>query len=442
MSMIKVSVIIPVYNAEHYLPMALDSILKQTLTDIEVICVDDGSTDHSLQILEKYQEMDRRIIILKQKNSYAGVARNYGMSVAKGKYLAFLDSDDYFVPEMLERAYRNGEEQGADVVIFDGECFCHELMDACPNTGWLNEGLIPLGSGFDNSKRIDGIMSITSPAPWNKIFSHEFVLNNGLKFQPYKRENDAFFVLMSLILAQKIGVVRENLVYYRRENKNSLQGTKRESPNSFIHVFIDLYEELEKRKIFDQMKKSFYNFCFSSCIWNLETLMDKDVFEKVYGNLKDNVFRKFKITELSESDFYDPNIYRECFYIMEHSPLEYWIEKYKKRLMIETKKEYIFPYNRIPYKSHILLYGGGKVGRSFYKQIKRTEYCYLDAWIDIKVREFDFYPLRLPEQVNWNDCDYIVIAIESEKIAGQIQFELHKCFGISEQKMIWENPVL
>ncbi len=127
---------------------------------------------------------------------------------------------------------------------------------------------------------------------------------------------------------------------------------------------------------------------------------------------------------------------------MEHSPLEYWIEKYKKRLMIETKKEYIFPYNRIPYKSHILLYGGGKVGRSFYKQIKRTEYCYLDAWIDIKVREFDFYPLRLPEQVNWNDCDYIVIAIESEKIAGQIQFELHKCFGISEQKMIWENPVL
>ena len=121
MSMIKVSVIIPVYNAENYLPMALESILKQTLTDIEVICVDDGSTDHSLQILEKYQKMDRRITILKQKNSYAGVARNYGMSVAKGKYLAFLDSDDYFVPEMLERAYRNGEEQGADVVIFDGE---------------------------------------------------------------------------------------------------------------------------------------------------------------------------------------------------------------------------------------------------------------------------------------------------------------------------------
>ena len=294
--MYKVSVVIPVYNVEPFIGECLQSIIHQSLKEIEIICVDDGSTDHSLQILEKYQEMDRRIIILKQKNSYAGVARNYGMSVAKGKYLAFLDSDDYFVPEMLERAYENGEEQGADVVIFDGECFCHELMDACPNTGWLNEGLIPLGSGFDNSKRIDGIMSITSPAPWNKIFLHEFVLNNGLKFQPYKRENDAFFVLMSLILAKKIGVVRENLVYYRRENKNSLQGTKRESPNSFIHVFIDLYEELEKRKIFDQMKKSFYNFCLSSCIWNLETLMDKDVFEKVYGNLKDNVFRKFKIT--------------------------------------------------------------------------------------------------------------------------------------------------
>ena len=285
-SMIKISVIMPVYNSEKYLPMALESVLKQTLKEIEIICVDDGSTDHSLQLLEKYKQCDSRIILLKQKNSYAGIARNYGMSVAKGKYLAFLDSDDYFVPEMLEKAFLNAEEQKADVVIFDGECFSHELIDACPNTGWLNEELIPSGDGFDNSKKIDGIMTITSPCPWNKIFLREFIQNHNLKFQESKRENDVFFVLMALVLAKKIGVVRENLVYYRQENNTSLQGTKYESPNSFLRVLRDLRSELKKREIYDQLKKSFYNFCFSNCIWNLNTIMDQNAFKQLYGDLK------------------------------------------------------------------------------------------------------------------------------------------------------------
>ena len=93
---VKVSVILPVYNVEKYLKECLDSILNQTLQEIEVICVDDGSTDRSLEILREYEKKDKRVIVLTQENKGAGAARNKGLAIAKGEYLSFLDSDDFF----------------------------------------------------------------------------------------------------------------------------------------------------------------------------------------------------------------------------------------------------------------------------------------------------------------------------------------------------------
>ncbi len=105
-----VSIIIPVYNASKYLPGCLDSLISQTYEKIEIICVNDGSDDDSLMILEKYAEMDQRISVYSQKNQYAGAARNFGMDHARGKYFLFLDSDDLFMPEMIETVVKRAEE--------------------------------------------------------------------------------------------------------------------------------------------------------------------------------------------------------------------------------------------------------------------------------------------------------------------------------------------
>ena len=103
----KVSVIIPVYNTEKYLRQCLDSIVNQTLIDIEIICIDDGSTDMSLKILEEYSRADSRFTILHQTNQYAGVARNRGLDEAKGKYIFFMDSDDYCDLQLLDKTVKN-----------------------------------------------------------------------------------------------------------------------------------------------------------------------------------------------------------------------------------------------------------------------------------------------------------------------------------------------
>jgi len=115
--MIKVSVIVPVYNCENYLSEMLDSILNQSMKEIEVICVDDGSTDGSAQILKEYADKDARVTVLTQENAGAGIARNAGIKIAQGKYLSILDSDDWFEPDMLEKAYQKCEQDRADLCV-------------------------------------------------------------------------------------------------------------------------------------------------------------------------------------------------------------------------------------------------------------------------------------------------------------------------------------
>ena len=118
-----VSVIIPVFNTEDYLGQCLDSAVNQTLKDIEIICINDGSTDHSPAILEEYQAKDPRVVIISQDNRGLSAARNCGMIKARGKYVYFLDSDDYVDSETLKRSTELAEKNDLDAVVFGFEQF-------------------------------------------------------------------------------------------------------------------------------------------------------------------------------------------------------------------------------------------------------------------------------------------------------------------------------
>ena len=120
--MIKVSVIIPVYNVEKYLPACLDSVLSQTLREIEVICIDDASPDHSGEILDEYAALDQRVQVLHlQENFMQGYGRNRGIEMAKGKYIYFLDSDDMITATALEELYNLAEQDALDGIFFDSQ---------------------------------------------------------------------------------------------------------------------------------------------------------------------------------------------------------------------------------------------------------------------------------------------------------------------------------
>lgn len=170
----KVSVIIPVYNSANYLSQCLDSILNQTLKEIEIICVDDGSTDDSLSILNKYSKLDNRIKILKQNNKGGGIARNYGMSVAKGKYLSFLDSDDFFDENLLNETVNAAENNLADIVIFQFQTY-NTTNDTYNNISYSFKRENFPNNLFNYHSNPKDFFQSFNPAPWNKLFLHSFI---------------------------------------------------------------------------------------------------------------------------------------------------------------------------------------------------------------------------------------------------------------------------
>ena len=134
-----VSVLVSVFNVEKYLRQCLDSLIGQTLADIEIICVNDGSTDGSPAILEEYARIDRRVVVVNKANGGLPSARNAGLNVARGRYVGFVDGDDYAAPEMFQKLYEAAEANAADIVVCGGHLFPTEA--AAPK--WLKETLSP-----------------------------------------------------------------------------------------------------------------------------------------------------------------------------------------------------------------------------------------------------------------------------------------------------------
>lgn len=264
----KVSVIIPVYNTEKYLRQCLDSVVNQTLKDIEIICVDDGSTDGSLDILKEYASKDERFIILEQKNQGAGPARNKGLEIAKGEYLSFLDSDDIFLPNMLEKAYNTAISNHADVV-----CFQYNQLNVNTNEIGNPTGIFPKNPDnkniltFETEDLKDTVFTVSNPMPWNKIISRELVIDNDIKYQSLSHSNDVYFTMCCMAFSKRVSFILESLVLYRYNRENSLKSTRDDNPFCFYEAYCSLFDKLNKSELYDTYKRSFLNSLISTTYW-------------------------------------------------------------------------------------------------------------------------------------------------------------------------------
>ena len=194
-----VSIVMPIYNAENYLKDSIESLINQKYKNLEIICVDDGSTDDSLRILENYKRNDDRIKIIKQKNQFAGVARNNGLNNANGKYIMFLDSDDIFEKNMIYNLVNKAEKYNTDIIFFGFYKFTETIKKrSVIGIPYKNKNVIsPIDIKSVIFQKAQGV-------PWNKFYNREFILNSGIKFQNLKSNNDIFFSKMTTILSNRI----------------------------------------------------------------------------------------------------------------------------------------------------------------------------------------------------------------------------------------------
>ena len=226
MSQPKVSVIIPVYNAEKYLRECLDSVVNQTLKDIEIICVDDGSTDGSPAILREYEAKDSRIKVLTQENQFAGVARNHGMEIASGRYYAFLDSDDYYLPDALSRMFELCEQYELDYIkagyyrVEPGK----EPYDT-PYTVNKTVNNKDLGRRLSFPADIESLRKAPD-VPWNGLYRASFLKDNRIVFNNFRAVDDHSFFVNCVIHAKRAMIINDHVVCYRVNQATSLVGTR------------------------------------------------------------------------------------------------------------------------------------------------------------------------------------------------------------------------
>lgn len=295
-----VSVIVPVYNQEKYLRQTLDSICGQTYRNLEIIMVDDGSTDSSPAILAEYAAKDSRIIVLTQKNQYAGVARNYGMQKAQGEYYSLLDSDDIFEPDMIEQMVARAQETQADIVVCRADTFDEE-NGRRPMPWQMKDKYL---EGVERRRFVPSesvpwcIFQFLIGWSWDKLYRADFVKKHGLQFAATRHSNDGPFVFPSLVAAQVVSIVDEKpLVHYRVSSTQlSSTGSMTKAPTSCLDSIETIYAKIEGLKASAGVMDAFYCWVAQYIHWNINQLFGEARWALIRA-VRDRIEPRFRIVE-------------------------------------------------------------------------------------------------------------------------------------------------
>lgn len=354
----KISIIVPVYNAEKYLPICLDSIVSQTYKNLQIILVDDGSTDKSSKICDTYAEADSRILTIHQENHGAVYARNIGIENAEGEYIAFADADDWLESNMIERLYKSLMINDADVSM------CGRREDTGSTSISVNHGF--LVGYYDKNKMIEEIypnMIVNTsffqwgifPGLWDKLFKKELLKRMHADVDiRITMGDDALCIYPYLLKANSIYILDECLYHYRQ------------TPTSMVHQQGDSAKERER-------------------------------FQLLYheGN---RLFKKY-------ADIYDLREQWKEYVLFLMLP--------RADILYENMEQlpYLYPYPHVKKGSRIILYGAGLYGQRLYSWIQRTGFCEVVALVDRNWEELrrQGIPAEAPDMIETLQYEHIVI---------------------------------
>lgn len=348
--MVKVSIIMPVYNSEKYLRNTLNSIVNQSLNDFELICIDDGSSDDSLNILNDYSERDSRIRIITQKNSGSGAARNRGLEVSRGDYVCFIDSDDEISPDLLDLTYKNAVSNDSDLVLFKISNIQKDKKTFV--TPELPYELVFPNADFDNFTfdcfDVKEYIFKLHYGPWSKVYKREFLTgHDDFLFDEELPYGDVLFHVKAMLRASKLSYIPKDLYHCRADNSNS--ATFDCQDNIQVFKIIDMVESfLIDENYMDELKAEFGYFKLNQVILHMEMPIDESYFnlaKKYLDDIDSDVLditqpglkKRFEIFEDCDSHIeYEQNI-KVLLLIEEHDKLKSSNKKLKRQLKQQKK---------------------------------------------------------------------------------------------------------
>lgn len=302
------SVIIPVFNTERYISECIKSVISQNLEKTEIICVDDGSSDGSVERLFEYAKQDSRISVITQKNSGVASARNHALSFACGKYLFFLDSDDFIMPGGLEALYNKAETENADIVISKQKIFSDKNREEYVIRGFEQQLLPHGGSTSFTAKDISDMLFQTfSSELHGKLFKRRLIKQNHITFPSSSIGEDFYFFYLALMLANKIAVLDKVTYNYRRLRDGSLTMASNNTLD-FFESLTALLSRMNENNISEIYQSSYEDYVIKQAYLNASRSTSstrKQIFirlNKDYPNLfqKENVSGYTPLKELKQ----------------------------------------------------------------------------------------------------------------------------------------------
>lgn len=278
MSRIAISVIVPVYNVGVYLSECLNSLLVQTCSDIEIICVNDGSTDNSAMVLNALAKKDKRVRVIRQSNAGVGAARNAGLAAAKGKYVCFVDPDDFVTPDYLQGLLNAVSAGDYDVAANENIIFYYERQ---------------CGKSKQKRTRFYAALEINKETLsrrcgktvcWNKIYRRRFLLEYEILFPPCRLAEDQYFYFVSMINAKKIAFSDQGIYFYRQRD-NSLMGLAKKNLTTNEHL-----EVAEKIFEYCRSKNLLADFYFPLSLLKTHVRMSSDE-KKAFDDMRELLLR-------------------------------------------------------------------------------------------------------------------------------------------------------
>lgn len=380
----KVSIIIPVYNTAEYLPECLDSILGQTMKDIEIICVDDGSTDGSSDVLDEYALKDDRIQIIHKANGGPTSARKVGVQVANGQYIGFVDSDDWINENMYELLYQEARNYQVDMVtcgfFLEGN-YTTMYMDTVPEGLYAGENMQTLREKaiYNLEKKSSGLKASLC----YKLFKKDLICDAQYKVpDEITMADDKMCLLTALLECNSVYVCHKALYHYRIR------------ANSIVHSGSAEYL-LKVYAVYKYMQSLFdHQFFTKDMRWQAEIYITELLYKGI------NTLLGFENKNLL---WIDP----------------YWLDK-------------------IPINAKIILYGAGELGKKYRKQLQSRENLQYITCIDFSYERLNCeeFVVESPDVISDYEYDYVVITIKNPQKAQGIRMDLQQ-MGIAGDKILW-----
>lgn len=352
----KVTIVVPAYNAEQFLGENIESIIKQSYQNLEIIYVCDGCTDHTVQILKEYAQRDTRIIVeVQSQNQGAGAARNLGMDMASGDWIIFLDADDLFDSHMIEEMLKAAVVTGADIACCYWECFDIAPDEHALLHNELRKCYCKTYPIVETANELSHIIQLIDTAPWCKLVSKSIYKEEDVKFQLIPNTEDVYYSVISVLNSKKIVYVNKNYVHYRsRKGRHTLSAESRQKKSYIWEAHDEVFDYINKQQNKQELLKSFYNSVIS-VLWEY---LDQEVYMNLIKDLIQIYLKKWNMQDV----FLQLSCINRILY---HELMNGGNEKDKQILIMRAKLEFV---KSLSHKG-CSVWGTGCEGRKLLKAI-------------------------------------------------------------------------